>query len=335
MFLPVYEEALMSLIVGVDIGGTFADFVAVDTQKGTIETLKVLTTPAAAGEDIAAGLQRLHHGGLPLDRIERFVHGTTVGVNTIIQRCGARVVLFTTSGFTDILELARLRMPNPYSLFCERPPPLVPRECVFPIDERMSATGESQIRPAQQDIEAALAKARQAGCDIIVVSFLHAWREPLHERLVADAIAKIDPALTVLCGSEIWPVIREYERTTTAVLNAYVQPRIDNYLRRVSHELQQAGVTAPLLLTTSIGGTMTAEAGRRDCVGMLLSGTASGVVGASLVAKAAGIRSVLTLDIGGTSADAALLENGEPSFSNGLTIGEFPLATTTVAVRCP
>lgn len=323
----------MALIVGADIGGTFADFAAVDTESGAITTLKVLTTPSEPGRDIAQGLRRLAETGLPLAAIDRFVHGTTVGVNTIIQRVGARVALFTTAGFTDILELARLRMPNPYSLFCERPPPLVARENVFAIDERMTAAGETLVAPSMRDIEIAVAKAKAAACQVIVVSFLHAWREPRHERFVADAIARLDPSLTVFCGSEVWPVIREYERTTTAVMNAYVQPRIDNYLKRVAAELKDAGVDAPLLLTTSIGGTMTAEAGRRDCVGMLLSGTASGVVGAALVAKAAGLASVLTLDVGGTSADIALLVNAEPSFASGLAIGEFPLATPTVAVQ--
>lgn len=323
----------MPFVVGVDIGGTFADFVAVDTSTGEIRTLKVLTTPTAPGQDIAAGLQRLAADGLLLDEVERFVHGTTVGVNTIIQRKGAAVGLFTTAGFTDILELARLRMPNPYSLFCERPDPLVPRERVFPIDERMNASGASLRLPGEADVRAAIDRAVNAGCEVIVVSFLHAWRQPLHERQVAGMISRFAPQLTVFCGSEVWPVIREYERTTTAVLNAYVQPRIDAYLEKVSAELTKAGIRSPLLLTTSIGGTMTAAAGRRDCVGMLLSGTASGVVGASLVAKAANAGSVLTLDIGGTSADVALLENGEPSFAVGLSIGEFPLATTTVAVQ--
>ena len=323
----------MSWLVGVDIGGTFADFVAVEPGTGRIETLKVLTTPTMPGQDIAAGLKRLAAEGLDLPAIARFVHGTTVGVNTIIQRKGARVALFTTAGFTDLLELARLRMPDPYSLFCERPPPLVNREHVFPIAERMTASGETLRAPDEADVAAAVARARAAGCEVVVVSFLHAWREPRHERAVAAMIGRIDPALTVFTGAEVWPVIREYERTTTAVLNAYVQPRIDGYLTRVAGELQAAGVTAPLLLTTSVGGTMTAEAGRRDCVGMLLSGTASGVVGASLVAKAAGLGAALTLDIGGTSADVALLDNGNPSFATGLTIGEFPLATTTVAVQ--
>lgn len=322
----------MVSMIGVDIGGTFADFVALDTETGGITTLKVLTTPDAPGQDIAGGLRRMAEEGLDLGGIERFVHGTTVGVNTIIQRRGARIALFTTAGFTDMLELARLRMPDPYSLFCERPAPLVPREHVFPIQERMSAEGRTLVAPERADVAAAVAAARKAGCEGVVVSFLHAWRKPLHEEQVAAVIAELAPELVVFRGSEIWPAIREYERTTTAVLNAYVHPRISRYLERVAGELAGAGIRAPLLLTTSAGGTMTAEAGRRDCVGMLLSGTASGVVGAGVVARAAGVHAVLTLDMGGTSADVALLEDGQPSFATGQVIGEFPLATTTVAV---
>ena len=322
----------MVSMIGVDIGGTFADFAALDTETGALTTLKVLTTPDAPGQDIAQGLQRLAQGGLDRQAIARFVHGTTVGVNTILQRRGASIALFTTSGFTDILELARLRMPDPYSLFCERPAPLVPREHVFGLQERMDAFGTTLIAPDRADVAQAVAAARQAGCEGVVVSFLHAWREPLHERQVAAFIAELAPELVVFRGSEIWPAIREYERTTTAVLNAYVHPRIARYLERVEGELAAAGIPAPLLLTTSAGGTMTAKAGQRDCVGMLLSGTASGVVGAGVVARAAGLDAVLTLDMGGTSADVALLEGGQPSFAAGQMIGAFPLAITTVAV---
>jgi N-methylhydantoinase A len=332
MVLPAWTEQPMACMIGVDIGGTFADFVALDTASGRIETLKVLTTPTAPGQDVAAGLQRLAAGGVDLGTVVRFVHGTTVGVNTIIQRRGARVALFTTAGFTDILELARLRMPDPYSLFCERPAPLVPRAHVFPIRERMNASGVTLQAPQEVDVAAALLAARAAGCEAIVVSFLHAWREPRHEDAVAAMIARLDPGITVFRGSEVWPAIREYERTTTAVLNAYVHPRIADYLDRVAAELVQAGIAAPLLLTTSAGGTMTAARGRRDCVGMLLSGTASGVVGAGVVARATDARAVLTLDMGGTSADAAILLDGQPSYATGLEIGAFPLATTTVAV---
>ena len=322
----------MGWMVGVDIGGTFADFVALEPVTGRTATLKVLTTPEAPGQEVAAGLRRLAGDGVVPDEVVRFVHGTTVGVNTIIQRRGARIALFTTAGFTDMLELARLRMPDPYSLFCERPAPLVPREHVFAIQERMAADGTTLVAPEAADVAQAVAAARRAGCEGVVVSFLHAWRGPLHEEQVAAMIAAIDPALTVFRGSEVWPAIREYERTTTAVLNAYVHPRIADYLQRVAAQLIEAGIRAPLLLTTSAGGTMTAEHGRRDCVGMLLSGTASGVVGAGVVARAAGARAVLTLDMGGTSADVALLEDGQPSFSTGQTIGEFPLAIATVAV---
>jgi N-methylhydantoinase A len=326
------REHRMPIMVGVDIGGTFADFVALESDSGRMTTLKVLTTPQAPGQDVAAGLRRLVQQEIALEDIGRFVHGTTVGVNTIIQRRGCRLALFTTAGFTDMLELARLRMADPYSLFCERPAPLVPRERVFGIEERMGADGEVLQVPTRAGVAAAVAAARQAGCEGIVVSFLHAWRNPVHEEQVAAIVAQLDPGLVVFRGSEVWPAIREYERTTTAVLNAYVHPRISNYLDRVATELAEAGIPAPLLLTTSAGGTMTAQAGRRDCVGMLLSGTASGVVGAGVVARAAGEAAVLTLDIGGTSADIALLEDGRPSFATGHAIGEFPLATTTVAV---
>ncbi|WP_159994104.1 hydantoinase/oxoprolinase family protein [Roseomonas sp. 18066] len=323
----------MAWRVGVDIGGTFADFAALDLESGQLSTLKVLTTPTAPGEDVAAGLRRLvADEGLRPEAVERFVHGTTVGVNTIIQRRGTRLALFTTAGFTDMLELARLRMPDPYSLFCERPEPLVPREHVFGIVERMDAEGRTLQAPDVATVTAALAAARAAGCEGIVVSFLHAWRNDAHEQAVATLLAELAPEIFVFRGSEVWPAIREYERTTTAVLNGYVHPRIDAYLERVEGQLKAAGIAAPLLLTTSAGGTMTAQRGRRDCVGMLLSGTASGVVGAGVVAKAAGVPAVLTLDVGGTSADVALLIDGVPAFGSGQTIGEFPLAIPTVAV---
>ncbi len=322
----------MTWMVGVDIGGTFADFVALETTTGQLSTLKVLTTPGEPGADVGTGLDRLAGDGFDVRDVARFVHGTTVGVNTIIQRRGARLALFTTAGFTDMLELARLRMPDPYSLFCERPAPLVPREMVCGITERMNADGTTLTAPDPASVAAAIEHATRAGCEAIVVSFLHAWRNPAHELAVAAMIAAAAPGMVVFRGSEVWPAIREYERTTTAVLNAYVHPRVSGYLERVEARLGDAGIAAPLLLTTSAGGTMTAKRGRRDCVGMLLSGTASGVVGAGMVARAAGAAAVLTLDMGGTSADVALLQNGLPSFGAGQAIGDFPLATTTVAV---
>ena len=322
----------MTWMIGADIGGTFADFVARDSASGRLLALKVLTTPDDPGKDVGEGLRRLAGEGLDGAAVTRFVHGTTVGVNTVIQRRGATIALFTTAGFTDILELARLRMPNPYSLFCERPPPLVPREHVFGVRERMSAEGETLLAPQLANVAEAVAAARAAGCVGVVVSFLHAWGNPAHEREVAAMIASLEPALAVFCASAVWPAIREYERTSTAVLNAYVHPRIAAYLERVEVELEHAGIAAPLLLTTSAGGTMSAAQGRRDCVGMLLSGTASGVVGAGVVARAAGVRAALTLDMGGTSADVALLHDGAPSYSAGIEIGLYPLAITTLAV---
>lgn len=323
----------MAWRIGVDIGGTFADFVALHVPTGTLRTLKVLTTPAVPGDDVADGLARLAEGGVDLRAVERFVHGTTVGVNTLLQRRGARLALFATEGFTDILELARLRMPETYGLFCTRPDPLVPRERVFAVAERMSAEGRTLRAPDTGSVERAVAAAREAAVEGIVVSFLHAWRNPAHEHAVLAMIAHLAPDLFVFAGSDVWPAIREYERTTTAVINGYVHPRVSRYLERVESRIAEAGVVAPLLLTTSAGGTMTASHGRQACVDMLLSGTASGVVGAGIVARAASEPNVLTLDVGGTSADIALLRDGAPAFGVGQEIGAFPLAVPTVAVN--
>ncbi|WP_107676403.1 hydantoinase/oxoprolinase family protein [Agrobacterium sp. LAD9] len=322
----------MAWRLGVDIGGTFADFSALEIETGRLKSLKVLTTPMRPGDDVAEGIRQLEGAGMSVSDINRLVHGTTVGVNAIIQRSGARLALFTTFGMTDMLELARLRMPNVYSLFCERPAPLIAREHVFPIRERMGSLGETIVAPDEESVREAITLAKVAGCEGVVVSFLHAWRNPTHEIEVVAMVEDIAPELFVFRGSEVWPSIREYERTTTAVVNAYVHPRVDAYLHQVEARLKEASITAPLLLTTSVGGTMTAEKGRRDCVGMLLSGTASGVVGAGLIAKTAGLKSVLTLDIGGTSADIALLTGGMPAFGAGQTIGDFPLSVPTVAV---
>jgi N-methylhydantoinase A len=321
----------MAWRIGCDIGGTFADFAALEVETGRLATLKVLTTPAEPGGDVAAGLARLDE--IAPAEVAGFVHGTTVGVNTLLQRRGARLALFTTQGFTDMLELARLRMPETYGLYCERAAPLVPRERVFPVAERMDAEGRTVRAPSRASVEAALVRARRAGAEGLVVSFLHAWRNPAHEIAVADMLAELAPDLFVFRGAEVWPAIREYERTTTAVMNAYVHPRVAGYLGRVEGVVAGHGIGAPMLLTTSAGGTMTGASGRRDCVGMLLSGTASGVIGAGVVARAAGEPDVLTLDVGGTSADIALLRGGRPSFGAGQEIGEHPLAIPTVAVN--
>lgn len=319
--------------VGVDIGGTFIDFCALETQSGRVASLKVLTTPDDPGAELLTGLRLLaEREGLDPTAVTRFVHGTTVGINTIIQRRGVDLALITNAGFEDVIELARLRMPDVYSLFCSRPDQLVPRDRVFGIPARMRADGTETVAPDLAAVAGAVAAAKARGAKGIIVSFLHSWRDGTQENAVKEEITRLAPDLFVFTSSEVWPVIREYERTTTAILNGYVHPRVSAYLTALEGNLAGLGVPAKPMLTKSNGGLMNAVEGKRSCVNMLLSGTASGVIGAAWLARQAGENRVLTLDIGGTSADFALIIDGEAQFGTGELIGEFPLYVPSVSV---
>jgi N-methylhydantoinase A len=319
--------------VGVDIGGTFIDFCLWDEVAEELHSLKVLTTPDTPGAELLRGLDLLEerHGVQPAD-ITSFVHGTTVGINTVIQRKGASMALLTTERFEDVIELARLRMPEAYSLFSSRGAPLVPRDRIFGVRERILSDGSVEQELDEASVVAAIARARAKGVEGIVVSLLNAYRNPAHEARVVELVRQHAPDLFVFRSSEVWPVIREYERTTTALINGYVHPRIRDYLDRLIEGLRGRGVTAQPLITKSNGGIMAAELGKTACVGMVLSGTASGVMGAAWVAREAGLPQVITLDIGGTSADVALIIDGRPQFGLGEKIGDLPLYIPSVAV---
>lgn len=319
--------------IGVDIGGTFIDFCALETRSGRVASLKVLTTPDDPGAELMTGLTLLaEREALEPSAVSRFVHGTTVGINTVIQRRGVSLALMTNAGFEDVIELARLRMPDVYSLFCARPDQLIARDMIFGIPARLRADGSEAQAPDLAVVAAAVEKAKANGAAGIIISFLHSWRNDAHEVAVKQEIARIAPDLFVFTSCEVWPVIREYERTTTAILNGYVHPRVSGYLTALEEKLLSRGVTAPALLTKSNGGVMNADEGKRSCVQMLLSGTASGVIGAAWLARRAGEKHILTLDIGGTSADFALIIDGEPQFGTGELIGEFPLHIPSVSV---
>lgn len=319
--------------IGVDIGGTFMDFCALEVNSGRVASLKVLTTPDDPGAELLTGLTLLQEReSLDPTSINRFVHGTTVGINTIIQRSGAELALITNAGFEDVIELARLRMPEVYSLFCARPEQLIPRDRVFGIQARMRADGSQTVLPDMKSVDRAVAAARARSATGIIVALLHAWRDPEQENAVKARIEATAPDLFVFTSAEVWPVIREYERTTTAILNGYVHPRVAGYLSALEKRLANEGVPARAMLTKSNGGLMNAAEGKRSCVNMLLSGTASGVMGAAWLARQAGENRVLTLDIGGTSADFALIIDGSPQFGTGEQIGEFPLHVPSVSV---
>ena len=323
----------MSVRVGVDIGGTFTDFCIFDEDANALRTLKVLSTPDQPGEEIVRGLQELKaRYGLQPSEISYFTHGTTVGVNTVIQRKGINLCLFTTENFGDVLELARLKMPDPYNLFSRRPVPLVTKEKVFQISERIRADGSIKTPVDEASVRRAIEGVRAIAGEGVVIALLHAYRNSDHEHQVRDLLAKHAPDLSVTCSSDVWPVIREYERTVTAVVAGYVQPRVARYLASLQAALAAADVSAEPMITKSNGGVMSAEAAKTDCVHTLLSGPASGVMGASHIARQTKSDSTMSLDVGGTSADVAFIHDGEPQYGVEEMVGEFPLHVPTVAV---
>ncbi|MCA0920836.1 hydantoinase/oxoprolinase family protein [Pseudooceanicola nanhaiensis] len=323
----------MGYRIGVDVGGSFTDFAVFDEATATISSLKVFSRPDAPGEEILAGLDTLaQRDGITAEDVSYFTHGTTVGVNTVIQRNGDDVALFTTRNFEDVLQMARLKIPQIHNLYSRRPDPLVPRERVFGIDERTEATGTVLTAPDREDVESAVAAARKAGCTGIVLAFLNAYRNPANEAEVARMIAEIAPEMPVVSSAATWPIIREYERTITAVISGYVQPRVAHYLDRFETVLRERGVACPLHITKTNGGVMGIDQARDECVQMILSGTASGVIGAGYLAQHCGFPKILSLDIGGTSADAAVILDGTPQYGVGELIGDFQIHVPSVSV---
>jgi N-methylhydantoinase A len=245
----------MGYRVGVDIGGSFTDFAVFDEATSRLQSLKVFSRPDAPGQEVLEGIRLLgERYGIAPGEISYFTHGTTVGINTVIQRRGLRLALFTTEHFCDVLELARLKIPNMYNLLSKRPPPLIPRDLVFGIRERLGADGAVERALDRDSVVAALGSAKAMGAEGIVIAFLHAYRDGRHEREASAIVAELAPELPVFCSNETWPIIREYERTITTAIGAYVQPRVAHYLTSLQDALKDVGVPAEPRITKSNGG---------------------------------------------------------------------------------
>lgn len=324
----------MSWIVGVDVGGTFTDFHAVDTASGRIERHKTSSTPddpaRAVIEGFAALFPRLE--AAPED-IARISHGTTVGTNALIQGRGARVALVVTEGFRDLLEIGRQIRPHMFDLQKDHPAPLVPRQRRFEAAERMLYDG-SVLRPLETGaIEGAVAELRDADVDAVAVCFLFSHVNPCHERQLGAALAEALPDLSVSLSSGVQPEFREYERLSTTVLNAYLQPVMGRYLRHFESELSQMAPKAVLGINQSAGGLMSPERARELPIRTALSGPAAGSVGAIHTARLAGTPDVITLDMGGTSADVCLIRGLEAQMTYERWIEGYPARLASVDIN--
>ncbi len=295
--------------VGIDIGGTFSDLVVV-TSSG-VRTLKVSSAPDELIPKLVSGLAGLlDEAGLKAADAEAVVHGTTVATNAILEYRGARTALITTRGFRDVLEIRRLRVGRLYDLGWEKPAPLVPRRLRREVEERLDVDGNVVIPLDEGEAAEVVAALLAEGVESIAVSLIHAYANGSHERRIGQLVRERAPGIHLSLSHEVLPESGEYERTSTTVVNAYVGPVIDRYLGHLQAELRGAGVEAPLLMMQSNGGVMRAESARRRPIQVIESGPAAGVVAALQLAQRAGLSNVITVDMGGTTAKASILEGG-------------------------
>ncbi len=307
--------------IGVDIGGTFTDVVLLE-DGGAVVSKKIPSSVENYALAIVEGLESVfaEHGVAP-GEVAEIMHGTTVASNAILELAGARVGLVTSKGFRDVLELRHLRMPRLYDLTWEKPPPLVERYLRVVVDERVNAAGEV-VRPlAREDAEQAVRRLLDEGVEAIAICLVNSYANPVHERLVAAVVEEIAPGLPCCASFDVLPEIKEYERTSTTVVNAYVLPIVRRYLKTLREELDTRGIAAPLLIMQSNGGLTPAAEAAVKPVNVVESGPAAGVVGARAIARQSGLADVISFDMGGTTAKASLIERGEYTRTREYSVG--------------
>lgn len=305
--------------IGVDIGGTFTDCILEHESSQTC--LKLLTTPEAPEVAVISGIrQLLGRKGISTSEVGMVVHGTTLATNAVIERKGARVAFLTTYGFRDTLDMAYEHRYDQYDLLIDKPLPLVPRALRFPIPERMAADGRV-LRPIERNaVHDTARQLSDQNVDAIAIGFLHSYSNSDHERIAAEIINKTLPDIPVSLSSEVSPEIREYERFCTVAANAYVQPLIAGYLKRLEKALHDMGIGGPLMLMQSNGGLSDVTTAAQYPVRLLESGPAGGAVFAAALARELNITEALLLDIGGTTAKLCFVDHGQPQTSHGLEV---------------
>ncbi len=304
----------MALRVGVDIGGTFTDFALVDEATGALAIHKQLTTPDDPAQAVVEGLPALlRKASAAAGDVGTLVHGTTLVTNALIERRGARTGMMVTAGFADVLDIARERRYDMYDLRIAYPTPLIPRDLRVEIDERIGADGIARIGLDLGDVRRAAATlVDRRGCTAIAVCFLNAHANAAHEEQAAATIRAAHPGVAVSTSADVFPFMREYERWTTTVMNAFAQPMFDQYLLRLEQGLAAIGFRGTLYVMTSSGGTVTIDTARRYPIRMLESGPAAGVLLSAALGRLTGRNSLLAFDMGGTTAKGALIRGGVP-----------------------
>jgi N-methylhydantoinase A len=305
--------------IAVDIGGTFTDLVAVDGERQVYRS-KSLTTP----DDLSRAIEEcLKLAGLDVAGAEFFVHGSTVTINAVLERKGARTGLITTQGFRDVYEIGRGNRPEGYNLFFKRPVPLVSRDLRLEVDERLYATGEILTPLDERSAAATIAALKTAGVESVAVCLLHSYANPIHERRTGELLREQFPEAYVSLSHEILREFREYERTSTTVLNAYVGPLVSRYLAALEKMLGAAGFRGTFRVMQSNGGVMSAETAKKMPVTMMESGPVAGVIAAAEIGESLDCRQIISFDMGGTTAKASLIKDFHPEVTSSYYVGGY------------
>src|SRR5262245_34855627 len=326
----------MAYRLGVDVGGTFTDLFLVSDEDDQQFRVKTPSTPVDPSEGVLAGVQRIcAEAGIELDAIRNILHGTTVATNAVLESKGARVGLITTTGFKQILHLARSQTPGPLAgwiiMIKPDPPALLSdtREAV----ERMDAQGQTVVPVDVKHVEGIVHDLVDSGVESLTVGLINSYVNPKHEEEIGAIVERLYPGFPVTLSAHVLPEFREYERTLTACMNSYVRPRVANYVEQLQASLKSAGATAEVNILRSDAGLMTTREATRNPIYGVLSGPSGGVAGALFVARKAGFDNILTFDMGGTSTDVALCENGQPTIGRETTIGHFRIKVPSVSVH--
>jgi N-methylhydantoinase A len=320
----------VTLRIGVDIGGTFTDLVALDEATGAIVNTKALSTPRALLDGV---LQCVDQAGVRLPECRLVIHGTTIGINALLEGKGACTGLVTTEGFRDVLEIGRGNFLRMYDVLYRRPAPLVPRGRILEVPERLSARGELLVPLDEAAVRAAARQLRNDGVQSVAVVFLFSYRNPAHEQRAAEILAEELPGVTLSVSHRLTQEWREYERTSTTVVNAYVQPIVDRYLGEFGAGLAGRGFTGQLLITQSNGGAFSLGAARSKPAHTIESGPAAGAVGCVSLAQELGLGRLISFDMGGTTAKCAIVERGLVRTTDEYHVDGRPLRIPVIDVK--
>jgi N-methylhydantoinase A len=306
--------------VAVDIGGTFTDLIGFDDAAGRFVQAKSLTTPANLVQGIIDCIEK---SGAPVGAIDELIHGSTIAINTLIERKGAKTALIVTRGTRDVYIIGRGNRPESYNLFFHRHRPLVPRHLTREVEERVLASGEVHAPLNHGSVEQACAALKQEGIEAVAVCFLHAYADPAHEKAAGEMIRRALPNVYLSLSHEILREYREFERMSTTVVNAYIGPKVGGYVKSLKSSLGAIGFAGDLSIMRSNGGVMTPEVATERPVAMMESGPVGGIIASAQVGQALDFPSVISFDMGGTTAKTSLIRDGEPTMAPGYYVGGY------------